>query len=95
MEQDTKDKLAVNVANSWKMLSVQIATLANGLFALYFFLPVDQQAAILSHLPVPAWLIPIIANVLIFGGRVLPQKGITADVAAAKSDAPPTDKGST
>lgn len=94
MEQDTKDKLAANVANSWKMLSVQIATVVNSLFALYFFLPADQQALILAHLPLPAWVIPIVANALIYLGRVVPQKSITPEVAAAKSaDAPSTDKG--
>lgn len=95
MEQEAKDKLAINVANSWKMASNWVMTISGALFAIYLSLPPDQQQTLVNHLPVPPWLVPIIGTVIGVLARLWPQKSITADVAAAKSDAPPTDKGST
>jgi len=91
MDQTTKDKLAVNVTNSWKMASNYVMAIAGALFAIYLALPLDQQQTLVAHLPVPAWALPIAGSVVGIVARLWPQKSITADVAAAKSDTPPKD----
>lgn len=92
MEQDTKDKLAVNVANSWKMASNWVMTASGALFAIYLALPLEQQQTLINHLPMPPWLVPIAGTVIGVAARLWPQKSITPEVAAAKSasDDPPT-----
>lgn len=86
MDTTTKEKLAINVANSWKMASNWVMGAAGTAFAIYLALPALQQQALLDHLPVPPWLIPIIASVGGIVARLVPQKSITPAVAAAKSD---------
>lgn len=88
MDQTTKDKLAINLANSFKMASNYVMALAGGLFAIWLSLPVDMQQELIAHLPVKPWLIPILTAAVGITARLWPQKSITADVAAAKSDAP-------
>lgn len=91
MEQVTKDKLTVNVENAHKMASNWAATATGALFVVYLALPAEQQAALVAHLPVPAWVIPIITSVISIVARLWPQKSITPAVAAAKSDSPPEE----
>lgn len=87
---DTKiDKLAINVANSWKMASNWVMAAAGTVFAIYLALPIDQQQTLIQHLPVPPWLLPILASVGGIVARLLPQKSITPAVAAAKSEDAP------
>lgn len=89
MDAITKEKLAINVENSWKMASNWVMGGAGIAFAIYLQLPFEQQQALLQHLPVPAWLLPIVASVVGIAARLMPQKSITPSVAAAKSaDAP-------
>ena len=89
MDEIIKDKLAINVANSWKMASNWIMSAAGIMFAIYLALPLDQQAALVAHLPVPPWVLPIVTSVIGIVARLWPQKSITPDVAAAKSDDAP------
>lgn len=94
MNPETKDKLVTNAANSWKMASNWVMAAAGSLFAIYLALPSEQQQALVNHLPVPAWLVPIVGSVIGIAARLWPQRSITHAVAAAKSD-PPADDGAT
>ena len=89
MDETTKDKLAINVSNAWKMWSNWIMSAAGIAFAIYLALPADQQQTLIQHIPVPAWLLPIAASVVGIVARLWPQKSITPPVAAAKSDDAP------
>lgn len=94
MDSTTKDKLAINVANSWKMASNWVMGAAGIAFTIYLALPPLQQQTLLDHLPVPAWLLPILASIVGIVARLWPQKSITPAVAAAKSqDAPQAPAG--
>ena len=90
MDLTTKDKLATNVANGWKMASNWVMAAAGVIFTIYLALPPDQQQAIVQHLPVPPWLLPIVATVIGILARLWPQKSITSAVAEAKSDESPS-----
>ena len=89
MDATTKDKLAINLANSYKMASNWVMAAAGIVFTIYLALPLDQQQTLLQHLPVPPWLLPIAASIAGIVARLIPQKSITPAVAAAKSDAAP------
>lgn len=88
MDQATKDKLAINVSNSWKMWSNHVMVIAGAVFAIYLRLRPDQQQTLVDHLPVPPWLLPIVASVIGIAVRLWPQRSISAPVAAAKSADP-------
>ena len=89
MDDTTKDKLTINLANSYKMASNWWFTVLGAMGVIWVNLPVEQQQALLAHLPVPGWVLPIAATVIGIVARVWPQKSITPEVAAAKSmDAP-------
>lgn len=89
MEDTTKAKIATNVSNSWKMASNWVITISGAMFAIYLALPPEQQSALVNHLPVQPWLVPIVTSVIGVMARLWPQKSITPEVAAAKStDAP-------
>lgn len=92
MEQQTKDKLVINLANSWKMASNYVSVASGAMFCVYLALPADTQLAIVQHLPVPPWAIPVITSILNVVARLWPQKSITPFVAAAKSDSTPESK---
>lgn len=89
MDQTTKEKLAINFANSWKMASNWVMGAAGTAFAIYLAMPAAQQQTLLEHLPVPPWLLPILATVVGIVARLVPQKSITPTVAAAKSEDAP------
>lgn len=89
MDDTTKQKLAVNASNAWKMASNYVMAGSGVIFAIYLGLPAEQQQAIINHLPVPAWLVPIVGSVVGIAARLWPQKSITPEVAAAKSDDAP------
>lgn len=95
MDQTTKDKLATNVANSWKMASNYVMGLAGAIFAVWLALPPEIQQTVIDHLPVKPWLLPVITAVLGIVARLWPQKSISPEVAAAESDQPPADPGTT
>lgn len=88
MDDTTKDKLATNASNAFKMASNWVMGAAGLMFAVYLSLPVDQQQALVNHLPVEPWLIPIATSTIGILARLWPQKSISPTVAAAKSDAP-------
>lgn len=89
MDDATKDKLAINAANAWKMWSNWVMTASGIAFAIYLALPQDQQATLVQHMPVPAWLLPIIGSIIGIVARLWPQKSLTPPVAAAKSEDAP------
>ena len=89
MDEITKEKLAVNVANAHKMASNYVMGASGVAFAIYLGLPPEQQAALIAHLPLPPWLVPIIGSVVGIVARLWPQKSITPAVAAAKSESAP------
>lgn len=85
MDDTTKDKLVINLTNSWKMASNWWFTALGTIGVVWVNLPAEQQQALLAHLPVPGWVLPIAATVIGIAARVWPQKSITPEVAAAKS----------
>lgn len=91
MDPTTKDKLATNVANSWKMASNYVMAAAGVAFTIYLALPPEQQQTLIQHLPVPPWVLPIVASVIGIVARLWPQKSITPAIAEAKSAAPAVD----
>lgn len=86
MDEASKDRLAINAANATKMARNWVMTASGAAFAIYLALPLEQQQALIAHLPVQPWLLPIVASVLGILARIWPQKSITPEVAAAKSD---------
>lgn len=89
MDDTTKEKLAINMANGWKFASNWVMSAAGISFAIYLALPLDQQQTLLQHLPVPPWLLPIAASVVGIAARLWPQKSISGPVATAKSEDAP------
>lgn len=86
---ETTNKLAINVANSWKMLSVQWMAFVSTVAGIWLAIPKEMQDSILSHLPVPPWALAPISFVIGYLVRVKPQFNMSAAVAEAKSvDAP-------
>lgn len=81
MQDSTKAIISANVANSLSMASTWVNAAADAAFGLYLALPVDQQQAIVDHLPVPPWLIPIATFALRYAARNWPQPKLTATVA--------------
>lgn len=89
MDPTTKQKLAINASNAWKMWSNWVMAAAGIAFGIYLQLPIEQQQALVQHLPVPPWLLPIVATGLGIVARLWPQKSISPAVAAAKSEDAP------
>lgn len=103
MDPTTQDKLAINVANAWKMASNYVIVGASAVATAYLALPVvcDPAAAAgcVSQHAIQAWVIaslhipPLLVPILVGAGgviaRVWPQKSITPAVAEAKSAAAP------
>lgn len=86
MDDVTKNKFATNVANSWKMASNWIMSLAGTLGMIYLAIPEEQEKTIIQHLPIPVWSVPIVLTVIGIIARLWPQKSITPAVAVAKAD---------
>lgn len=89
MDQVTKDKLALNARISYKFASNWVMTAAGIGFAIYLHLTEAQQQALLEHLPLPAWLLPIIASTVGILARIWPQKNVSQAEGAAKSEDAP------
>lgn len=87
MDGTTKgQKMAANFAISWKMASNWVMGAAGLAFAFYLSLPPEQQQAVLAHLPVPPWVLPIVASLIGFLARIYPQKSLTPTEAENKAD---------
>lgn len=101
MDDTTKEKLAINVANAWKMWSNRATVAMGALWTAYFALPTacDTGATCTTQHTVQLWfstalhiplaLIASLATVATVLFRVWPQKSITPAVAAAKSEDAP------
>ena len=76
MNDESKEKLASNVANSYKMASNWVFTAVGALGAIWLALPPDQQQTIIAHLPVPAWVLPIVGTVVGVVARLWPQANL-------------------
>lgn len=85
MEQATKDKLVTNVVVSYKMASVQASAAVGGLGSIFLAMPEQMRNDLLSHIPAPAWALPIIGFVVIYVFRMWPQWNLTPNEAGAKS----------
>lgn len=89
MEDLTKQKILVNLTNSYKMASNWWFTMLGILGVIWVNMPDAQQQVVIAHLPVPGWMLPIIGTVIGIVARLWPQKSISPEVAVAKSaDAP-------
>ena len=77
MDDLTKDKLVSNLTNSYKMASNWWFTMLGTLGVIWVNLPVEQQQAVISHLPVPGWVLPIVGTVIGIVARLWPQASIT------------------
>jgi hypothetical protein len=87
-----RQKLAANFAISWKMASNWVMGAAGVAFAFYLSLPLEQQQAVLAHLPVPPWVLPLIASFIGFAARIWPQKSLSPTEAENKADTTPPDQ---
>lgn len=76
MKDDTKQQLATNLGNAWRMASNWAMATAGTIFAIYLGLPVEQQQTIIAHLPVPPWALPIAASVVGIAARIWPQRSL-------------------
>lgn len=95
MDDATTAKIATNVANLHKMASTWVVGLVTALAAFYLYLPekcpaeepaCTTRAAVLAQLPIPKPWLPVIGLLIPFlVARSWVQKGITPEVAAAKS----------
>lgn len=74
MDDTAKDKLVSNLANSWKMASNWWFSALGALGVIWVNLPAEQQQAVISHLPVPGWVLPIVGTVIGIVARVWPQQ---------------------
>ena len=88
MSPEDKAKLAVNMGAAWKMWSNWVMTASGALGAIWLALPVEQQQAVIAHLPLPPWILPIVGTVIGVTLRIWPQASITQAEAAAKSAQP-------
>lgn len=108
MTPENKEKLAINVANSGKMLSVRFMAIVSALATAYVSLPAVCDAAValpcidqalvlgyIRKLGVPGPVITLGLFGLGYYFRVRPQPGITPEVAKAKSATPETHNGDT
>lgn len=80
MKQASKDRLAFNVRNAARMASNWVMTAVGVGAAIYLRLSAEQQQAILDHLPVEPWLVPIIASVVGIAARMWPQPKLSASL---------------
>lgn len=92
MDDLQKQKLAVNVGASYKMLSNWWFGVLGTVGVIWSQLSAEQTQAILAHLPLPAWMIPILGTVIGIALRLWPQKSISGAEAAAKSADTPQPK---
>lgn len=86
MNNTTLAKLRANISIIHKMASVWVMGVAGTVGTIWFALPSDQQVVLLMHAHVPMWVAPIVATVIGVVARIWPQKSITKEEAAAKSD---------
>lgn len=89
MDPVMQDKLATNVANAWKMASNYAWGATGAIYSIWLALTPEQHQAIIAHLPIPVWSVPIVGSVIGIACRLWPQKSLTLDAAEAKSTAPP------
>lgn len=73
MQPEFKARLAFNLRNSARMASNWVMAAVGVLAAIYVRLTIEQQQAILNHLPVDPWLIPIITSAIGIAARLWPQ----------------------
>lgn len=90
MDAVTKDKLATNIGASYKMATIWAAGMLSAAGVGLLAMPEGMRTTLLSHLPVPAWALPIVSWAVVYIARVWPQYNITPAEAAAKSDTTPT-----
>jgi len=74
MEQETKDRLATNATNAWRMASNWAMAASGTIFAVYLGLSLEQQQAVLAHLPILPWSLPVLATTVGIVARIWPQK---------------------
>lgn len=100
MDPTTKEKLTINVVNSWKMWSNRATVAMGSLWTLYFTLPTacdagttcltqhDVQVWFSTTLHIPLAIVAAVATALTVAFRVWPQH-LPAAVALAKSEDAP------
>lgn len=74
-----------NLKLAHKMASNYVMAAAGTLFTIYLMLPQGQQQTLINHLPVPPWVLPIVASVIGIVARLWPQKNISTVEAQTKS----------
>ena len=91
MTPELKDKFISNLVALPKMNSAKFMTLCGVLAMVWIGLPADQQAAVIAHLPLPAWALPIIATIIGLAVRVWPQVSLTPPVSVVTDGVPAAD----
>lgn len=76
MDQDKKDLWATGIENAPKKFTTWVMSAAATLFAIFLALPATQQTELISHLPVPAWALPIIFTVIGIVAGMWPQTNL-------------------
>ena len=91
MTPELKDKFITNLIALPAMNSARFMTICGVLAMVWVGLPPDQQAAVIAHLPLPAWALPIIATIIGLAVRVWPQATLTPPTAVVTDPAPAAD----
>jgi len=89
MDQETKDQLAIGLANAPKKLTTWVMSAAATVFSIFLLLPAAQQTELISHLPLPVWVFPIIFSVIGIVAGMWPQTNLKRP----PTESPPTDSG--
>ena len=77
-------KLIEDWRQAWRMLSVQVASLA----IVWGALPVDQQAAILALFGVGPERVPLVIGLAVIVARIISQQKADADAATQRAGGP-------
>lgn len=91
MTPELKDKFITNLIALPAMNSARFMTICGVLAMVWVGLPPDQQAAVIAHLPLPAWALPIIATIIGLAVRVWPQATLTPPVTVVTDGVPAAD----
>jgi hypothetical protein len=87
MNEPMKDKFASNLLAAPKMLSMRWMGLCGLAAMAWLALDPAQQQLVIQHLPMPPWMLPIVATLVGWATRVWPQINLLID--PPPSEVPP------
>lgn len=86
MKQETKDRIAVNLALLPKKATSWVTTVVGGALTVWALLPDAQKQSLLEHSPLPVWAYPIAFIVIAYVASVWPQAPTAPAAVQAKLD---------